>query len=298
MRTMLFMLLLTLIAGLASAQDIVPWNGPAHVNPGDTAYFDQQHDESYAYDALELLSGTRLPDGSTREDFASEVLKALDALRPYGQKSTANIRPEIPNWLTDGYSLLQPAVVAKSRYLNGVLGGTLAPDADLGALYAFYCVYDAEWFSVSRNAAYRTWLSALLTTYPPEWQRLRPQSEWDMHGRLVTPLQTKDEPYREIDNWIGVFVKEPKAFAKPKVRDALIEELIWRGGMDADKRFIAAKAYDGATPELGLTPKQFYLLAGLSLEYAQEIYALDPANQQILHVRDYFLERFNALTRP
>lgn len=295
MRTLLITALLTLLSGLATAQDIVPWNGPANLKPGDAAYFDQQHDESYAYTALELLNGTRLPDGSTREDFARAVLDELAKLRPYGQKQAAVLPAAIPDWLTEGYSRFQPSIVAKSRYLNGVLAGTLAPDADLGALYAFFCVYDAEWFNVSRNGAYRAWLSSVLTTYPPAWRELRGESEWDMHNRLVAPLQTPDEPYREIDNWIGNFVKEPAAFAKPKVRDALIQELLWRGGMEADRRFIAAKAYDGDVPELGLGQEQFFLLAALSLEYAQEIYQLEPGNKQILHIRDYFLGRFRAL---
>ncbi len=48
MRTILLTMLLALTAGAAAAQDVVPWSGPAQMKSGDTAYFDQRHDESYA----------------------------------------------------------------------------------------------------------------------------------------------------------------------------------------------------------------------------------------------------------
>ena len=106
------------------------------------------------------------------------------------------------------------------------------------------------------------------------------------------------EPYREIDNWINNFTKHDEAFAKPKVRDALVQELTARGGLESDLRFFEDPAYAGPTPSgLGVSERHFYLLAALSVEYFQEIYELEPETKQLLHFRDYFVSTFRYLSR-
>ena len=291
---MLIVLGLCLLANAAGAEDRVSWDPDNR--PQGQRYFDTKHDESFAYQALDELSGKRPQPGRSRQELAQAVITELDKLPRYGQKETANIKPPIPQWFLSGYSRFQPTTIAKSRYLNGVINGTLEPSADLGTLYAFWCVYDAEWFNVSRNADYKAWLSALMLTYPPQWMALRGESEASLHSRLVAPLQTKDEPYREIDNWINAFAKHNDAFAKPKVRSALVDELLANGGLDADVRMFEDKAYSGPTPgSLSLSKRQFFLLAALTMEYYQEIYELQPASKQPLHFRDYFLGVFNSV---
>jgi hypothetical protein len=283
-----------LLASAAGAEDRVSWD-PQN-RPQGERYFDTKHDESFAYQALQELSGQQPNPGSSRQEIARAVLTELSKLPRYGQKETANIKPPIPQWFLDGYSRFQPTTVARSRYLDGVLGGTFGANADTGALYAFWCVYDAEWFSVSRQADYKAWLSTVMLTFPPQWVALKGESAQSLHARLVAPLQTKDEPLREIDNWIKAFTKEDSAFAKPKVRDALVDELLANGGLEADTRMFEDKAYSGPTPgSLSLSQHQFFLLAALTMEYYQEIYEQEPGTKQPLYFRDYFLGVFNSL---
>ncbi len=290
----LTLLALPLLASVAWADDIVRWS--PHNRTAGRAYFDQEHDEGFAYQALAELSGTKLPQGSTRRDFAQAVQAELDQLPRYGQKETANIKPPIPAWFLDGYRRFEPTTVAHSRYLDGVLSGTLPADPDRAGLYAFWCVYDAEWFALSRQADYKAWLSAVLLSYPPQWFELRSESATNLHARLVTTIQTKDEQFREIDNWINAFTKLDDAFAKPKVRDALVDELLAQGGLEADTRMFEDQAYSGPTPgSLGLSQRQFFLLSALVMEYYQELYELSPGTKQPLYFRDYFLGVFNSL---
>jgi hypothetical protein len=116
----------------------------------------------------------------------------------------------------------------------------------------------------------------------------------------VAPLQTPDEPYREIDNWIGNFKNpvssgELGAFIKPKVRDALVQELLASAGLETDARFYEQRAYRSAEPNrTGLSEKQFFLLGALTLEYFQEIYAAHPDTQQPLYFREFFVSSFRA----
>lgn len=295
MRLLIFALLALILAPAAArADDIVLWT-PSN-NPAGRPIFDQEHDEDFAYQALNELSGVMLPRGSTRRDFAQAVQAELDQLPRYGQKETANIKPPIPQWFLDGYQHFQPTTVARSRYLDGVLAGSLPADPDRAGLYAFWCVYDAEWFSLSRKADYKAWLSAVMLTYPPKWMELRRESATNLHARLVAPIQTRDEPFREIDNWINAFTKLDDAFAKPKVRDALVDELLAHGGLEADARMFEDTAYSGPTPgSLSLSQRQFFLLSALVLEYYQELYELSPDTRQLLYFRDYFLGVFNSL---
>jgi hypothetical protein len=256
--------------------------------------FDQEHHEEYVTDAIKELTGKAPRPDATRAELAAIVLGLLDELPAYGEKQVAMVAPPIPGWVLDGYSQLNPTCVSHSRYLDGVLGGTQAAEEDLGALYGFWCVYDAEWFSLSRHADYKAWLSAVMLHYPPAWMALSGEMEQSLHTRLVAPRQTPDEPFRELDNWINNFVSHRVAFAKPKVRDALVQELTAHGGLEGDTRFFEDTAYAGPTPtDLGLSGRHFYLLAALSLEFFQEIYAAAPATKQLNHFRDYFISTFN-----
>ncbi len=256
--------------------------------------FDQEHHEEYVTDAIKELTGKVPRPDATRDELAAITLDLLDQLPAYGQKEVAMVAPPIPGWVLNGYSQLNPTCVSHSRYLDGVLDGTQVPEEDLGALYGFWCVYDAEWFSLARHADYKAWLSAVMLQYPPAWMALSGEAEPSLHARLVTPRQTPDEPFREIDNWINNFTKHSEAFAKPKVRDALVQELTAHGGLESDARFFEDKAYGGPTPvDFGLSQHNFYLLAALSLEFFQEIYAAEPETKQLNHFRDYFISTFN-----
>ncbi|GEM_PF-2354573 len=280
-------LILTATAALAQAFE---WEGPLSRGVAGRSYFDQEHHEEYVREALHELTGTMPRPDATREELAAIVLGVLDTLPVYGERQVAMVPPPIPEWFLDGYQTLEPTSVSHSRYLDGVLAGEMAPSADIGALYSFWCVYDAEWFSLSRHADHKAWLSAVLLHFPPQWNALKGESETGLHNRLVWPLQTPDEPFREIDNWINNFTKYEGAFAKPKVRDALVQELITQGGLEGDVRYFDDSAYDGPAPgHLGLSERQFYLLAALSLEYFAEIYEQDPDAGQLGHFRDYFV---------
>lgn len=273
--------------------------------PGATVIQYNKHDVSFAWDALEQLSGRRPGAGATRAQLAAATLAVLDSLPKYGQKSVARVEPPIPDWFLKGYRTFSPATVAKSRYLNAVLSGSLEANADTGALFAFWCAYDAEWFNAARNPAYKAWLSAVALSFPPRWLALREGGEGEaaLKARLQTPLQTKDEPYREIGNWINAFTKlnddrenpsgEGGAFIKPKVRSALVGELVQRGGLAYDARLTENPAYSEAAPQVpGLSDKQGFLLAALCTEFYQEIYEQAPGTKQPLWLRDYFLSCF------
>lgn len=256
-------------------------------------YFDQEHHEEYVRDALTELTGKTTRSDASRVEQAQITMELLNGLRTYGERQVGMIAPEIPEWFSEGYLAFNPATVSHSRYLDAAATGELAMQADIATLYAFWCAYDAEWFNLSRNAAYKAWLSAVLLDYAPQWRALRGESAAQLHERLVAPLQTPDEPYREIDNWINAFVDQEPALIKPKVRDALVQELIGRAGLESDDRFFDDTAYGGPLPaDLGLSDREFYLLAALSLEFSSELYDMDPQTKQLLHFRDYFTSVF------
>jgi hypothetical protein len=269
------------------------WEGPLSPGYAGKPYFDQEHHDDYVLPAIGELTGSMPPASASRAELAQIVAGLLGDLPEYGQKEVAMVKPAIPEWFLSGYLSLNPTSVSHSRYLDSVAAHEMAANGEIGALYAFWCVYDAEWFSLSRHADYKAWLSAVLLQYPPKWQDLRGETSASLHDRLVAPLQTPDEPYREIDNWINNFTSNNEAFAKPKVRDALVQELVGQAGMEADTRFVMDAAYGGPTPDgLGLSVREFYLLAALSLEFFQELYELDPQDKQLLHFRDYFIDAY------
>ena len=255
----------------------------------DMTYFDQEHDETYIWDVLEELSGHRPAAGATREQLAAATIDLLAELPAYGQKQTPAIEPAVPRWFMDGYLSFNPTSISHSRYLDAVWHGDYAVNPDIVALYTAWSTYDAEWFVLSRHADFKAWFTAMLLTFAPDWHRLSGEEEWALHNRLVVPLQTPDEPYREIDNWITNFTKVEGSFLKPKVRDALVQELLSEAGLETDIRYYDDAAYEGPTPGgLGLTDRQFYLLAALAVELHYEIYA-QSTQKEILHFRDYFL---------
>ena len=286
------MLGLVLMMNAAAAQTIYWERTEETVNTGK--YFDQEHHEEYIREALAEITGKQPRPDTTREELAEIVLDELNKLPVYGQRQVAMLAPEIPYWVMRGYESLNPASLSHSRYLDGVVAGEFMPETDLGVLYTFWCIYDAEWFALSRNPAYKAWISAVLMEYPPLWQALRVADEEELHDGLVVPLQTRDEPYREIDHWINAYTKSEQAFAKPKVRDALVEELLQEAGNDADERFFAREAYgDIAATIPGLSERKFYLLAALGVEFSQEIYELEPETKQMLYFRDFFVSVFD-----
>jgi hypothetical protein len=290
-------------------------------------YFDQDYDPDWAFDALAEL-GQRPAARASRTQLAAEVSKLLDAMPAYGQKQTAaggntmtewtasvfgdqagkgasRVRGAIPDWFLDGYSRYRGGTLARSRYLDYVLDGTETADADLAALYSNWSAYDAEWFSASRKPGFKAWLSAVILSDAPRWTELRQEGGVRLHDRLVTPRQTKDEPWREIDNWINNLTQPTadagpsSAFLKPKVREALVQELLAAAGQESDDRFYAERAYklEPQVPYLAKNEREFFLLAALTLEYFQELYAANPGTQQPLHFRDYFVENFTQQVR-
>lgn len=293
----------------ARAEDIVDWKPGEHPKSGKgSVIFRNEHDESFIWNALEELSGQRPAAKASRSELADAVLAELDKLPKYGQRSTANMQGPVPEWVTDAYSQLGTSTLPSSRYMKYYTSGQhpeFFGDDDLvrqtSGLYGFFCMYDAEWFSVARIPAYKAWLSALALTYTPHWAEFKGQGDKALHSRLVTPIQTKDEPWREIDNWITAFTRpeldgEPVVFVKPLVRSAMVAELLDNAGMEADPRFLEERAYTNSAPDLpGLDERQADLLAALTLELCQEIYEQDSTTRQPLWVRDWLLERYNAL---
>jgi len=293
MRILMTTMLLIIAASITAAAQQFTWEHKED-SSRDKVRFDQEHHEEYIRGVLHEMTGKMPRPDATREELAQITLDLLNKLRTYGERQTAMIEPEIPFWFLRGYESLNPRCVSNSRYFDGVVEGTQLPQSDIAVLYSFWCVYDAEWFSVSRDAEYKAWLSAVMVKYPPLWDALRVSSEEELHDGLVVPLQTPDEPYREIDNWINAYWKNVDAFAKPKVRDALVSELLEAAGVDADERFYDEEAYADAKSSLpGLTDRQFFLGAALALEFSQEIYRIDPETKQLLHFRDFFVEVFD-----
>ena len=261
--------------------------------------FDNTHSDEYVWDAIGELSGMRPEESAGRVELAREVLAQLDGMLPqYGQKSTPQVRPEVPLWFTDGYERFNPAVVAHSRYFDALLSGQYEPDAAYAGLYSAYCAYDAEWFTLSRHSAYRAWLSAVLLDYAGEWEGLRVAGQDNLHATYVAPLQTKDEPYREIDNWIKRLTADEEVFLKPTVRNALVQELLGRAGLEVDPRYMMEQGYLNTDAQtLGISEREFYLLAALTLEFFNELAVVSPENVQKNHFRDYFIRQFYLINK-
>lgn len=254
-------------------------------------YFDMEHKYAYAWDALEQLTGRRPTASASRSDLAAATLEVLRGLPRYGEKETAQVRPAIPAWFTDGYRAFQPTMVAKSRYFNALDAGQYQPGADYATLYSYYCMYDAEWFALAMHPDYKAWLGAVLLTYPPAWDALSGENAEALHAQLVAPLQTPDEQYREIDNWIKRFTDEGTPMIKPKAQDALVGELLHNAGMQVDERFLMDTGWNAAPPvTTGLDAKKWALLSALCLEFAPELYRLDPDSKQQLYVRDWLVQ--------
>lgn len=279
---------------------------------GDTRYFDMAYNATWAGDALRQLGATPPGAGASRGDYAKAVWQVLQDKVPATNRTAALAEPPVPGWLLEGYNQFQPATVAKSRWMNDVFAGAtnqpqvnpkVQPDADLAALYAYWCMYDAEWFNAARKPGYKAWLTAVQLTYPAAWQRLNREGKAALHARLVGPLQTKDEPYREIDNWATALENNAGDFAKPLVRRSLVEELLQRGGLSLagadgkpraiDQRLFADPAYKGAVPGgLGLSDQDFFVLAALSVEFSGELNQLQPDPPQLKPFAQYFIDAF------
>jgi hypothetical protein len=260
------------------------------------AHFDQEHHTEFIWDALERL-GQRPAAGASRAELARAVLAELSQLPDYGMKSTSAVEGTIPRWVYEGQSRFAPATLSKSRYISGAAAGTYPEFGDLAALYTYYSIYDSEWFAASRKPGYRAWLSAACLHYCPQWASLSRESVGGLHDRLVTPLQTPDEPLKEIDNWINALKRptienEPVVFAKPKVRSVLVAELLHKAGLEADARLFEVQGYSSPQERAGLSEADFYTLAALSLELFQELCEADPGNPQVLYFRDYFVAEF------
>jgi hypothetical protein len=282
------------------------------LGPGDVRYFNMSYSDAWAGDALRQLGATPPGPGATRGDYAKAVYQVLQDKVPATSRSVARAEPPVPDWLVAGYMKYEPATVAKSRWLNDVVAGLngqaqvnpkVKPDADLAALYAYWCIYDAEWFNAARKPDYKAWLTALQLTYPADWQRLDGESKEQLHSRLAVPLQTKDEPYREIDNWATALKNNHGDFAKPLVRRSLVAELLQRGGVSipgpdgqpqpVDQRLFQDPAYKGAVPAgLGLSDQDFFVLAALCVEFSGELNTLSPRLQQLKPFAQYFIDAF------
>ncbi len=316
MKTNQIMLLLALLGawlGLgavsARAEEIVQWSPKQHSEKEkEAAWFDNEHEDDFIWIALEELSGQRPAANASRSDLAAATLSLLNDLPKYGERQTAALRPPVPTWVTDGFARLGKATLPASRYMKYYTEGShpeffTDPTAlsDTAALYTFFCMYDAEWFSVTRIPAYKAWLSTVALSYPTQWQKFKGLGQSGLHSRLVTPFQTKDEPWREIDNWITAYTRpeldgEPQVFVKPLVRNALVAELLDNAGLDYDHRYLKDLAYESSAPSLpGYDSRKATLLAALTLELSQEIYEAEPNTAQPLWLRDWFLERYNAV---
>jgi hypothetical protein len=291
---------LLLATGLAQAEGIHE-HIPQQNRDGELAegqsYFDHEHHSDYVRPALEQLTGSTLREGISEQEIIALIRDELAALPQPAMQPSLQGELSIPKWFLDGYAGFQPSMLARSRYLNGVQKGSLQAQGDIAALYGFWSCYDAEWFVLSRNPATRAWLSAVLLSYPAEWQRLNRESSAELHARLVRPLQTKDEPYREIDNWIKAFKASDGVFLKPKVRDVLVQEFVFQAGMESDERYYMEHAWDRVQVPagLGLARADFMLMCALCLEFAPQL-AADPACPgQLAWFRDFFIEESERL---
>lgn len=298
---------------VAQAADIVDWQPltKTPLGPGDRRYFDMAYNEGWARDVLAELGANDPGRFPSRGDHA-RVLRETLAEKLGTTRAVALAQPPAPQWLIDGYDSFQPRSVARSRWMDDVISGAggraqvnpkVKAERDIAALFAYYCIYDAEWFNASRSGAFKAWLTALQLSYPADWQRLDRESKDALHRRLVAPLQTPDEPYREIDNWITALKNNDAGFAKPLVRRALVEELLMRGGYsppgrdgkpkELDPRLFEDPAYKAGAPAgLGLSDREFFLLAALCTEFAGELHMLDPDMPQLKPFADYFISAF------
>ncbi|MCC7477508.1 hypothetical protein IT575_03530 [bacterium] len=316
MRTSHFTLILTLATvclllapRAASAAEIVEWTPGKHSEKDkERAWFDNEHEDDFIWIALEELSGKRPAADASRSELAKATLALLNELPKYGERETKMLRPPVPFFVTEGYLSLGKATLPASRYMKYYTAGEhpeFFTDAtalsDTAALYCYFSMYDAEWFGITRIPAYKAWLSCVALSYPPHWQKFKGMGQSALHERLVTPFQTKDEPWREIDNWITAYTRpeldgEPQVFVKPLVRNALVAELLDNAGLDFDPRYLKERAYSNSAPSLpGYDSRRASLLAALTLELSQEIYEQDGNTKQPLWLRDWFLERFNTL---
>ena len=180
------------ISGTIAGSDLAPGQ----------PYFDQKHDASWVAPALGRLSGQAMGDSVSNGEAIAMIQAQLASLPEVAVMQNKMAELPIPQWYLTGYRDNQPTKLAKSRYMNGVLDGSLEMEPDIAALYGFWCCYDAEWFVLSSDPELRAWLGAVMLSYADDWQRLDSESAESLHNRLVKPIQTKDEPYREIDNWM------------------------------------------------------------------------------------------------
>ncbi|MEZ5336704.1 MAG: hypothetical protein R3F46_00435 [bacterium] len=269
------------ISGTIAGSDLAPGQ----------PYFDQVHDASWVAPALERLSGQTLGSEISNGQAIALIQAELASLPEVAVKQNRMAELPIPQWFSQGYSTNQPTRLAKSRYMNGVLDGSLQMQPDIAALYGFWCCYDAEWFVLSSKPELRAWLGAVMLSYADDWQRLDSESAEALHARLVTPIQTKDEPYREIDNWIHAFKSTDGVFLKPKVRDVLVQEFVHQSGMESDTRYFSEQGWDSfeLPGPVGLEKDDFMLLTALVLEFAPQL-AADPATpEQIGWVREFLI---------
>ncbi|MCB1186640.1 hypothetical protein KDL29_05670 [bacterium] len=269
------------ISGTIAGSDLAPGQ----------PYFDQKHDASWVAPALERLSGQAIGDSVSNGEAIGMIQAQLSALPEVAVMSNMMAELPIPQWYLDGYRDNQPTRLAKSRYMNGVIDGSLKMEPDIAALYGFWCCYDAEWFVLSSDPELRAWLGAVMLTYADDWKRLDSESADELHNRLVKPLQTKDEPYREIDNWIHAFKSTDGVFLKPKVRDVLVQEFIHQAGMQSDERYFSKQGWDSfeLPGAVGISKSDFMLMTALVLEFAPQL-AADPATpEQIGWFREFLI---------
>ncbi|MCB1221480.1 MAG: hypothetical protein H7A35_04580 [Planctomycetales bacterium] len=273
------------ISGTIAGSDLAPGQ----------PYFDQKHDASWVAPALGRLSGQAMGDSVSNGEAIAMIQAQLASLPEVAVMQNKMAELPIPQWYLTGYRDNQPTKLAKSRYMNGVLDGSLEMEPDIAALYGFWCCYDAEWFVLSSDPELRAWLGAVMLSYADDWQRLDSESAESLHNRLVKPIQTKDEPYREIDNWIHAFKSTDGVFLKPKVRDVLVQEFVYQSGMQSDERYFSQRGWDSfeLPGPVGISKEDFMLMTALVLEFAPQL-AADPATPQQIGWFREFLVRDSA----
>ena len=60
--------------------------------------------------------------------------------------------------------------------IDALIDGQYQPDKTYSGLYSAYCAWDAEWFTLSRHADYKAWLSAVLHSSAATPQRVAAHS--------------------------------------------------------------------------------------------------------------------------